>query len=507
MESVKFGVIMILKKQKVNGVDKMKKLIKNIIAICISVSSLFTCYSVSAESTIHTEWDSETETDNLTVVSGSGLCGDSMKWALDSSGILTISGSGEMYSYFDFSNDSAKFPWFQNNNAIAIQKIVIENGVESISDMAFYGTSITSLELPDSVKKIGISSFANCQNLKTAVLSNNITEIPEGAFNCDGKLEAVVLSSKLKSIGKSAFIHCYKLNNIVIPETVTDIKDMAFFDCTLLNEVVIPDEITTIKRGSFESCDALKRVIFSQNITKIEESAFSNCANIEEIILPDGLTEIGQNAFSYSNNDRDPNLTKQKVYVPKSVQIIDKNGIDSDSVIYGFKESVAEKYAAENNIEFVEVTESLYDNNSYDAIKENYYSQSVPIIEESITQEPTMSVLTVYSGKTITVSIDGNTVNFPDAQPFIDENNRTQIPISIVSEMLNSIVDWDNNSRTVTITQENGDIIKLVIESPIMTYNGKNIQMDTAAVIKDGRTYIPVRFVAEAMGLTVEWQK
>ncbi|MCI5892096.1 MAG: copper amine oxidase N-terminal domain-containing protein [Clostridiales bacterium] len=44
-----------------------------------------------------------------------------------------------------------------------------------------------------------------------------------------------------------------------------------------------------------------------------------------------------------------------------------------------------------------------------------------------------------------------------------------------------------------------------MFDSDIMTVNDKSIQMDTSAIIKDDRTYIPVRFVAEALGLTVEW--
>ena len=111
------------------------------------------------------------------------------------------------------------------------------------------------------------------------------------------------------------------------------------------------------------------------------------------------------------------------------------------------------------------------------------------------------------SGKDIiTLKIGNKPIIFSDAQPFIDENDRTQIPIRAVAEMLDSEVKWDGETETVTITKGNSNTVTLQIDSDIMTVNGKSVQMDTAAIIKDERTYIPVRFVAEAMGLTVEWQ-
>ena len=58
---------------------------------------------------------------------------------------------------------------------------------------------------------------------------------------------------------------------------------------------------------------------------------------------------------------------------------------------------------------------------------------------------------------------------------------------------------------TATITKENGDVVKVTLGSDVLTVNNKLSQMDTTAIIKDDRTFIPVRFVAEALGLEVEW--
>lgn len=116
------------------------------------------------------------------------------------------------------------------------------------------------------------------------------------------------------------------------------------------------------------------------------------------------------------------------------------------------------------------------------------------------------SVLKVFSGDNPQIAVDNRIVRFPDARPFIDINNRTQIPIRAVAEMLNCDVEWVPDTNTVIITNDNGDVIIITIGSNVMIHNGSKVLMDTAALIKNDRTYIPVRFVAEALGLVVEWE-
>lgn len=126
-----------------------------------------------------------------------------------------------------------------------------------------------------------------------------------------------------------------------------------------------------------------------------------------------------------------------------------------------------------------------------------------PMVTPTATAAP--ETLTVEGGEEITVKVNGKIVEFPDAKPFVDENDRTQVPIRAVSEMLNARVDWQQDIKTAVITKDNGDTVKITLDSDIMLVNEKPIQMDTAAMLKDERTFIPVRFVAEALGLTVKW--
>lgn len=104
----------------------------------------------------------------------------------------------------------------------------------------------------------------------------------------------------------------------------------------------------------------------------------------------------------------------------------------------------------------------------------------------------------------VSVTVEGETIDFPDARPFIDSNNRTLVPVRFISEALGGQVDWDGAFRQVTITYKD-KTIKLVIDKKEIMIDDKEQSMDTQAILKSGRTFVPVRFVSEAMGAQVEW--
>lgn len=114
------------------------------------------------------------------------------------------------------------------------------------------------------------------------------------------------------------------------------------------------------------------------------------------------------------------------------------------------------------------------------------------------------TIKVISSQENILLYANDTAVEF-DAKPFIDENNRTQVPIRAVAEMLDCKVDWNGETQTVTITKDSGKIVKIVIGSDTMTVDGSAVKMDTKAVISEERTYIPIRFAAEALDYSVSY--
>lgn len=104
----------------------------------------------------------------------------------------------------------------------------------------------------------------------------------------------------------------------------------------------------------------------------------------------------------------------------------------------------------------------------------------------------------------VTVVMDGKKLWFPDAQAFIDENQRTLVPVRFVAEAFGAKVGWEAESRSVPIQKETQSI-RLTIGSNIATVNGAEESFDTQAVMQGGRTFVPLRFVSEILGMAVEW--
>lgn len=96
-----------------------------------------------------------------------------------------------------------------------------------------------------------------------------------------------------------------------------------------------------------------------------------------------------------------------------------------------------------------------------------------------------------------------------DAPPFIDKNSgRTLVPIRPVVEAIDGKIDWNNDERKVTINKDNIRI-ELWIGKTTALVNGEEVKIDpekpVAPVIVSGRTFLPLRFVAENLGFKVDW--
>lgn len=140
---------------------------------------------------------------------------------------------------------------------------------------------------------------------------------------------------------------------------------------------------------------------------------------------------------------------------------------------------------------------------------------------------------------TVNVAFDKTAVAFTDAAPFVDENSRTLVPLRAIGEAMDVTVDWNEETKTATFTSFYAEAeetlsedkasylgkvtVDFVVgsETAKVTYSyfkvgtasdGEAVQavedevtMDTAAVVKEGRTYAPVKYLAEAFGYVVTW--
>lgn len=114
-----------------------------------------------------------------------------------------------------------------------------------------------------------------------------------------------------------------------------------------------------------------------------------------------------------------------------------------------------------------------------------------------------MLIVNAYA---VNISINGSNVNFTEQSgaPFVDGKNRTQVPLRVTMESFGATVGWSNDTRTA-IVEKDGIKVEVPVGQSYIIKNGQQIKNDTAAIIKDGKTYLPIRAVLEAFGASVGW--
>ena len=117
-----------------------------------------------------------------------------------------------------------------------------------------------------------------------------------------------------------------------------------------------------------------------------------------------------------------------------------------------------------------------------------------------------LSSVTAFADEVVIINIDSVKVEFTEELgfPFIDENNRTQVPFRAALQKFRAEVDWDNETRTA-IASKDEIVVKVPIGENYILKNDEKIDVDTASRIVNDRTYLPIRAVLEAFGSDVEW--
>jgi hypothetical protein len=222
---------------------------------------------------------------------------------------LTISGTGRMTDYF-----ATATPWYSSRNSIS--NVIIERGVTSIGDFAFYDLTemtsitipygvtsigngaffkcarITDIDLPNSLISIGNSAFMECAGLTSGAIPDGVTEIPMNAFGGCRNLTSVAIPDNVTKIGVNAFGGCRSLTSVFIPYNVTEIGMNAFDGCTGLRSIAIPNSVTKIGMGAFSDCISLAEIAIPDGVTIISSTMFSGCTSLASVTIPGGVTSI-----------------------------------------------------------------------------------------------------------------------------------------------------------------------------------------------------------------------
>ena len=134
--------------------------------------------------------------------------------------------------------------------------------------------SLTSIQLPSSIKSIGVNAFWGDAKLKTINLPESITEIGSQAFQGCG-IEEIEIPQNIVQLSELIFQGCGSLQRVVLNDGLLRIEPEAFNDCKALADVVLPNSLEFIGARAFRSCGALTTITIPENVSHIEDNAFA----------------------------------------------------------------------------------------------------------------------------------------------------------------------------------------------------------------------------------------
>ncbi len=200
-----------------------------------------------------------------------------------------------------------------------ITSFTFGDSVQSIpSILCQYMEKLTSIKIPQSVKEIGVSAFANCKALESVEIGAGVKSIGRDAFNWCSKLKKVnylgtdsqwanINFNDYKSTPTYYSKSLYINNNLLVDAEISgidSIKQYSFYNCRNLKSVKIGKGVKVIGLRSFMDCDSLSIINMNQGLIKIDDDAFHNCEKLSSVEIPHSVIEIGEEAFGYCDGLR-----------------------------------------------------------------------------------------------------------------------------------------------------------------------------------------------------------
>lgn len=258
-------------------------------------------------------------------------------------------------------------------------------GITELPENAFYQCkTLETVELCDSIKKIGNSAFEECYNLINIRFPKSLTYIGEKCFQSCTKLknvdlentvlkeiggycffeckvlESITLPSTLSKVHEKCFEACYKLESIELPDQITRLPEYMFWNCKSLKGVKFPTKLTTIANYAFEYCSALEKVEFPDALSFVGNYSFRNCTSLKSVKCPETTTTIAKEAFLSCTSLEEIYILNPSVKITAHAigykpYLLGYEKANPDLKIYGYYQSNAEKYAADNKFTFCEL--------------------------------------------------------------------------------------------------------------------------------------------------------
>ncbi len=277
------------------------------------------------------------------------------------------------------------------------ESYTIPESVTNIETGTFFrNTYLKSITIPATVQQIPAMAFMGCTNLESVTIEYGIRIIAEMAFCGCTSLKEVNIPSTVETIYTGAFASCTSLEKVVMEEGVKVINsgDLfgvtgAFDGCTKLSDITLPESLVYIGQNTFKNTAWFENqpegmiyinniayrykgdvcseseFTFKDNIITISGGVFEDVKGIKSIIVPESVIELSGEEFIYCKDLQSITILNPECRIFGAILVDDNTfpDIDYDSIyhgtIKGYADSTAQKYAEENENEFIEINESV----------------------------------------------------------------------------------------------------------------------------------------------------
>lgn len=209
-----------------------------------------------------------------------------------------------------FETGTAKNSPFTSGENSTLRKVTFADGIQVIPQYFLSNiTTLTKIEIPASVQKIGDHAFADCSNLKTVTFkeqdASKLTTIDTSAFEGCSLMKLSKLPEGVTTINASAFKDCKKISLTDLPTGLITIGNAAFENCTMLRIGKLP-AITALGMAAFKNCVNLPFLsVDTSNLAEINATAFEGCTGLRSVQINGGekkQTTIADGAFATCNS-------------------------------------------------------------------------------------------------------------------------------------------------------------------------------------------------------------
>lgn len=201
-----------------------------------------------------------------------------------------------------------------------VTSITLPEGIKKIDGGAFAETSISALNLPNSITEFEQGALCAIPLIKSITIPNSVTKLPHSLVAACKSLTTVVFPANVTEMGKGICQDCTALTSVTLPQNITELPESTFEGCTSLRQLAVPSSVTKYDQLCFYGCKGLKTLPMGENVTEIGWRSFAKCTGLTSIVVP-ARVKIGFLCFEYCTNLRaatvgsqyktDPMLTQE----------------------------------------------------------------------------------------------------------------------------------------------------------------------------------------------------